>query len=364
MSQLLRALDMALAKSRDPFLSAELQARKAAYLARFEEFDEAKRLVAEVRAVFNDGRSGRVTCLLQTAEALILYYESFSEQALDKLSRALLLSQAMREADIMATAAVWKAYLEFELSKFESMARSLIIARDAAEPSDHQVQCRLQMVLMHCAILLGNKQQAQALFHKAHHHAVAAGDRASIEALLFNRAVLGFARQRVEWCFGREDASELKFLKGELNSAKNMQQLIGIIRMQVQGDLDLARLLTVQGEFQQAAASLTKLRDSNGITFRHSNSWLLALEIKYCEWKSGVPQDAQTPLEPLDAQGLDGLDPDERLAAFFMLEQLAAAGLVAQPLAEVQAWHEEARRDVQAYEARMQAAVAPLLPTA
>jgi len=129
-------------------------------------------------------------------------------------------------------------------------------------------------------------------------------------------------------------------------------------------DLSMGRLLTSKGEFTEAAKLLGRFKDSHAFAVRHSNSWLLALEIKYCEWKSGVPQNAQTPLEPLDAQGLDGLDPDERLAAFFMLEQLVAAGLVAQPLDEVQAWHEEARRDVQAYEARMRAAVAPLLATA
>jgi hypothetical protein len=106
MAQLVERIDAKLVAESDEFVRGELLAKKAAYLARTGHSEEAQSIIKQVRLTFSDGRSGRVTCLLQVAEGISLYHSMLQEAASDKFSRALFLAQALKQPDIIGICAV------------------------------------------------------------------------------------------------------------------------------------------------------------------------------------------------------------------------------------------------------------------
>lgn len=125
MTQLLHRLEAEIRVAQDPIARAEALAPKACSLSRLGRFDEARKLVQELRAVFGDGRSGRVTAWIMRAEGLIHWHSALSPLPLDRISRAQALSVAMSYSKVAAVAPAWIAQLEFENSNLGSMFASI-----------------------------------------------------------------------------------------------------------------------------------------------------------------------------------------------------------------------------------------------
>ncbi len=361
MSQLLFRIDAQLAVVTDPYVAAELTSQKAAYLARVGRFAEARLLIGDVRTVFSDGRSGRVTCLLMVAEAMLLHFESISDAAQDRLARALLIAQGIRDPEMICLTAVWKAFVDFEFSRFESMRRALEIARTSASEADHGPQARYALIMMLGAQLLGRREQGRVWFGSAHRHAIAAGDQASIDALIFNQAAFGLARQRINWCRGAVDQDWLNQSRSELGSARNLESMVGISSLVEHVDLALARADTARGEFAAAIDALEAIRSSQAFAAKHSNSSALSLEIGYCYFKLGQSGLARTLVSGLDEGLLDQLDPDERVVLLTMWVSLAEAGLAGVEEGRIRDRLLEATSDYAEYESRLEAAFNSLL---
>lgn len=326
MTQLLERIDAQLRVEQDEFVVAELLAKKAGYLGRVGRSDEAKEIIQFVRQTFNDGRSGRVTCFLQLAEGILLYHAFQNQAALDKFSRAILLAQALRQADLVGICAAWKGFIDFDQSRFESMKRSLLSIQDLGLDGDHAVQSRLSVTLMTGAIMLGEREVANSWFHAGRAHAVAEGDLACIDALLFNRAVFGLARQRVAWCIGQVDKSWASAVRAELESARNLQNLVGITTMRDHIDLCVARLDLIEGRYREALASFSKLQSLDRFAGKNINAAALAIDLIFVRHQIDPIPDLAAQLKSVNPDELQSLDPDERLVAFTIIGRLADSG--------------------------------------
>lgn len=361
MAQLLDRIDASLTQTRDEYEIAELLAKKATYLARVGRFDDSRSLVNEVRQTFNDGRSGRVTCLIQVAEGVLHHHNHQHPAALDKFNRALFLAQALKQTDLIGLCAAWQAFIDFDQSRFESMQRALLLVRDLGLDQDHAVQSRFAVTVMVSTMFVGERVQAQKWFRLGHSHAVADGDQACIDGLLFNRAVFGLARQRVAWCSGQLDRDWAQTIRAELHSAANLQQLVGIATLTNHVDLCLARLDLIEGRFIDGLRLIDQVAQLDGFAGKHVNSTALSVERVFALAQLGREQEAAKLAKSLDLSELEPLDPDERLVAFKMLSMLPDTIADHEGRRMADAKLAEARSDYEAIESRLRNAIGPWL---
>lgn len=358
MSQYLKRIEDAIRQEPDPFRRAELRSRRALYLARVSRFGEAQGEIDSLRQDFGNGQSGRVTCLLMIAEGVKAHYESFAAVASDRLGRALFLGQAMRDNEVVAMAAAWKGFLDFEYSRFESMARSLMLSADSWSPEEHTSKTRVFLMLMVASLVLGRVEAAQRYFKVAHSHAIADGDQASIEALVFDKAAHSLSRQRVEWATGVVNPEWAARTKLDLESSKNLNRLVNIDTMVDHVHLALARTEWLIGEFSGAAIALERFVGSKSFPSSHLNDSALRTELAYCHLMSGDHSRAHSFATLIDLDELRALDPDERVVLTKMLLALDGAGLPVLGAATLADFARDAAHDHAEFERRLGEAMA------
>ena len=188
MSQYLDRLESRLAAETDIARRAELEAQRAAYIARVGAFAEARETVSRIREQFGRGQSGRVAVRVMLAEGLIQAFERYSAEGLDRVMRAQALATAMRYGDLTALTSAWRAHCQSERSEFAGMSRSLRTALDVVDDNDHDSLARIAMTLANAFASCGEGPAANAWYSTCRHHALEAGDRATIEAMLYNKA--------------------------------------------------------------------------------------------------------------------------------------------------------------------------------
>lgn len=323
MSQLLLRIDERLRSEQDPNLRGELIAQQASYLARVGQFSETRKKIAELRSVFGDGRSGRVTAFIMLAEGLLLHYEELNPKALDRVSRAQLLGHAMKDRDVIGLASAWRAHLEFEQCQYQAAARSLRTALENAADQDHTARARCAIVLFNAFALCGDRRESQRWFMSGREHALKAGDQASIDALLHSRAAFGLAWLRVQRCRGEVDAASLSTVRSEIASARNLQRLTQVEAHASYIDLCDARLQVVEGKYKSAIELLTLLRTAGPYPGGHFSQELVELEIAFCQAKLGCIEVATNAVAPVQATDHDSLDVDDQLVARWMALELA-----------------------------------------
>lgn len=323
MSQLLLRIDELLLVETNPTQRAELIARQAGYMARVGRFEEARSKIAELRSVFADGRSGRVTAFIMLAEGLVIHYEQLGSTAADRIARAQLLGQAMRDREVVAITSAWRAHLEFEESKFELTARSLRLALQNAESDDHATRARCAIVLFNAFALCGQRKQSQSWFLTGRDHALSMGDQASLDALLHSKAVFGVAWLRSQTCKGIVDAGSLNMARTEISSARNLQNLTRVEAHANYINLCDARLQIMEGKFQSAKDLLMLIRNDGPYPKGHFSQGLIDLEIAYCDCRLNRIEAAVQMFASISPGSLDSLDVDDRLVVAWMTFQLA-----------------------------------------
>jgi tetratricopeptide (TPR) repeat protein len=325
MSRLMQRLADQLAVERDEYRAAELVARQAAYLARTGAFDLAREKIAQVRVTFNDGRSGRVTALLMIAEALLAHFESLGPQARDRIMRAQLLGDVMRDAEVIALASAWRAHIEYEGSAFDVAALSLRKALGAMDDRNLSARTRCSIVLFNAQSFVGNRSSAQAWFMKGREHALSDGDQASIDALLHSKASYGVAHLWVNRCRGEGDDQLLQLTRSEIKSARNLQQLVRIGAHQAFIDLSECNLCVLEGRFEDGLQLLRKLKGDGPFPARHFNEDFARLLEAYCLVRIGQTDTALHSFSETRDAAWSDLDVDDRLVAAWLLHELAVA---------------------------------------
>lgn len=324
MSELLQRLLHELSLLTDPAARAQLIAKIAAVHARFGRFDEARFAISAIKEQFGKGESGRVTVWKMIAEGLVFHYEDLSPAALERIGGALVLGRAMQYPTVIALASAWKAHIEFERSDFGSMAKSLGIALQFVGPADHDAHTRISMVLANAFMICGDRLQMQAWFMRGREHAVKNRDRASVEALQYNKAAFATAWARVSACDAPIDAQELGLLRGEVNSARNLQELAGIGALPGHIHLIDARLLMLEGRYDLAVDALNQVRNTEPFAGHNFHQSYIDLELEFCAVRLGGADFSIVHRYTDILQQLSRLDIDERIVACWMLAEIAA----------------------------------------
>jgi tetratricopeptide (TPR) repeat protein len=318
MSRYLSRLEAAVRAASEPVERAELSARMACALARLGRLQEARAIVAELRRHFGDGRSGRVTVWAMLAEGLIDCYGEISPVALDRITRAQVLSRAFGFRSVFALASAWKAHIEFEMSNFDAMGESIETAIRGSTKDDLDARARIAILLSCALALCGDLNQSGRWFMRGREYALLVGDDTSIEALQYNRAVMGLARLRTEVCMREVSELELRRVRLEFETSRNLQSLTRVDTFLGQMQICDARLHVLEGRFDRAVDIFRRARDEAVSANPHFNRAYLDLEIAYCLFKLGAVQEARAVHEPIAGEYFGGLDIDEQLVAAWM----------------------------------------------
>lgn len=329
MSQLLLRLERELQAATHPDQRAELLARMSAYLGRVGRFKEARDNIDALRKIYGDGRSGRVTVWIMLAEGMVHLFKDLSPMAMDRITRALMLGQAMRYAPIVGLAAAWKAHLEFQSGDYESMVRSLNLSAASAAQADLDAVTRTSIVLCNCYMLCGKRDVSHSWFMHARERAVKNGDQASLEALIYNRAAFLTTWLRAENCINPVGMDELARVRLEIASARNFQDLTGIAALTVHIHLWDARLHLLEGDFSGAIAKLSAIREELPPDEYSFSQAFIDLEICYAKAMSDRVSEAATMYASLQQLDMSRLDIDEQLVAAWMRRRLAGVDATA-----------------------------------
>ena len=120
-SRLLRALEIRIAKCRDPLQNTCLRAEKAALLARQGQLEQARAELAAIHARYDRQPNAVVSAWVSLAEGLIVYFSNLGVAAIDKIKRSLALSEAVGARPIQALSAAWLAQMTFSRLDFGPM---------------------------------------------------------------------------------------------------------------------------------------------------------------------------------------------------------------------------------------------------
>jgi hypothetical protein len=323
MSQLLLRLDELLRVATDPVLRAELQVRRACYLARIGRFEEVESIIAGVRRAYGDGTHARISCWLMLAEGITENFKNMSPRAKDRIARAQLISVAIKEPTLAAVTSAWKAHIDFETSDFKSMAVALRTAFAFASQEDHDAHSRIAMVISDCMFLYGDRAGAQQWFMKSRSHAVHAGDQATIDALLYNRAAFGMACLRAERCFVPQDPKLVALVKLEIASAKNFQEMTRTSALTNFVHLCEARVFMLSDDYKAALEALRAVRSMGPFAEYNFSDELIDLDIVFCMNQLGMIDDAVRAFSALRDSTFSKYDIDDRLVAFWMLKEMS-----------------------------------------
>jgi hypothetical protein len=219
----------------------------------------------------------------------------------------------------IALAAAWKAHVEFEQSEFTKMTDSLRTAVSHAKEDQHEAWARISAVMSNSYLICGLSDQGHAWFKRGHEHAAKLGDTESIDALLYNKAAFSVACLRVAACTEPIPPELLSRVRGEVNSASNLQKLAGVVALSAHVELLNARLMILECRFDDAIAALEAVRVKEPFAAHNFRQSLVDLEIAYCQSMSGsggvfLEQDWKAL-----AEELSGLDVDDRLVALWMM---------------------------------------------
>lgn len=218
-SRLLTSLLKEAARANDRVVWAKAICRAATHQARSGRMSEAMASIAEVRRIFGPGLHPEVASWLMLSEGVVSWCKLDFETSYGRILRAHALANAFKTDDATAACAAWLAMHDWNTNHFERMAARLTQALSLSVEDDHATRCRVALSLVCAFMFAGDVEQAQLWFESGRRHAVAIGDEASLNAMLFNVAIFRLAKIRLDDAFNSGSRSERKRAQMEVSSA-------------------------------------------------------------------------------------------------------------------------------------------------
>ncbi|MFY9513273.1 MAG: hypothetical protein WAQ05_20105 [Rubrivivax sp.] len=325
MSSLLERIERQLAACTDAFVGAELRAERAAYLVRIGEFVEAREVLGLLREQFGDAKNARVSIWLMLVEGLLLYFERVSHLARDRVLRARAIAVAFRIDDLRLLTGAWLAHLEFERGAYSEMLMLLQEVLTFRGKVSVDLKARVSIILGNIYSYCGRFDVAGRWFEFCRQSSIDAGDRATMGALMYNRASFGLEYLRVR-SLGYEDSVDVMrvdLLARELESAWAFQVGTRVLSLVHLIDVSRARAQMLRGDYARAIEILKPIAMQLDTLEDRSNRSSLFVDILYCRGMSADSDVIVDLLRSVDDVDILRLDVDERIVAAAMCLSLA-----------------------------------------
>jgi hypothetical protein len=323
-SRLLSHLDAAIAAASLPSEADCLRAERAGLLARQGQLAEARSVIAALQAQYGQNPHTKVNAWILLAEGLTSYFSDLGQAAHDKVRRAHAVSAAARDRRLHALAAAWLAHLNYTIYDLDAMGRYVREALQLADADHHSARARACLVVALAYHFGGRFETAQPWYAKARLHASAEGDEAMLSAIMYNMAGLLADQSRHAIMTGAQDAAMLRRAELSLQSASNLDALIGIASLDALVPLHRARVCTLQGQWAEAVG-LYEAHFSDGLLqgldrMRAS----LGADLAWCRLQLGQTEQARKDAMAAQVAVAQDRDADDRAAAHHRLAQVFA----------------------------------------
>ncbi len=299
-------------------------AELACYYARVGDFERAESSRVELRRVFGDGRDLRVSVLIMTLEALLLYFRELSPAARDRLLRAKLLCTAGKEVRLLALTSAWLAHIDFNLERFGDMSESIALGLASLDADDGTAECRLALVLGDAFMYCGQEKAARHWYERAHVSATRLGDQAAIGAMTYNRAALRVANLRLAQIAEPNQAVDFALARAELKSATNYQAVAGLRSLDHLLRAAQVGVLMLENDFSKAYAHIQQILDSGEVPSHSGAFYTLRADRLTCSVKLGNVLAVRECVEALTDSALKSLSPEDRVHCLAALEDAEA----------------------------------------
>lgn len=281
------------------------------YRARLGEFAAAEDTARSIRAQFGDGRSGRVTVMLNLLEALIPFFRDLAPASRDRLQRAHLLSVAGRDRRLSALISAWMAHVDFNLHRHADMARSVRTCVETIIGEDLDAVCRLGLTLGDAYCVSGQQEVSRTWYDLARTAAVKLGDHATIAAVTGNSAALRVFTSRLRSIVDQPPLAPIALIYGEAKTALNYQAVAGLSSFSDLLQATYASALVLKGEYEQATKALEGLHGGEVRTSLVGQPVLALCDLAMCYGRTGRVQAAKQAIASIEMSRLDGCTDDD-----------------------------------------------------
>lgn len=321
-SRLLRHLDTAIAAASRPVQADCLRAERAALLARQGEMEEARGVISSLQLQYAREPNPLVSAWIGLAEGLTSYFSNLSRASRDKIQRSYALSAAARDTRLHALAAAWLAHMAYTEYDFDAMARYVAESLRLAGPDHHGARARACLVVALAYHFGGRFDGAQPWYGKARLHASAEGDEAMLSAIMYNMAGLLADQSRHTTMKGQPDLAVVRRAMMSLDTAHNLDTLIGLASLDALVPLHRARVYALQDRWAEAVA-LYDAHFSDGLLqgldrMRAS----LGADLAWCRLQLGQVEQAAKEAAAAQVAVAHDRDVDDRAAAHSRLAQI------------------------------------------
>lgn len=320
-SRLLSHLDAAIAAASQPVQADSLKAERAGLLARQGQLAEARDIVTALQAHYGPVPHPLVNGWISLAEGLIAHFSDLGRSAHDKIRRAYAVSAAARDRRLNALAAAWLAHMDYGAYDFEAMGRHVKEALQLADAEHHGARARASMIIALAYHFGGQFESAQPWYAKARLHASAEGDEAMLSAVMYNMSGLLADQTRHAVLSGDQDPASVRRAELSLESAGNLDALIGIASLDALVPLHRARVFALQGRWADAV-SLFEAHFSDGL-LQGLNRMRASLgaDLAWCRLQLGQHEQARKDASAAQVAAAHDLDADDRASAHTRLAQ-------------------------------------------
>ena len=251
-SRLLNRIETAIGEAATPLIADCLRAERACYLARQGRVDEAKSAIAALRRQYGSTPNVAMSAWLSLAEGLESYFRNLGAGSRDKVLRAQALSAAAGLVPMQALSSAWLSQMDFTKLDVESMARNARQALKLAAANDSSARGRASLVLAQSLHVARRFDLALPWYRRAHAHATAQGDDATVSAFMHNMTCMRSDNLRQVKLTGLGDENDIDIVQTGSESTGRFDELIGASSLKAINPLLRARILSLQGRPAEA----------------------------------------------------------------------------------------------------------------
>jgi hypothetical protein len=296
------------------------RAELGCYFARAGRLDEALVIDNEIRANIGIAQRPRVAAWIFLLEGLIRLFGGRSESPQERISRALVLSEAIGDSDMISRASAWKAHLDYLTGDFRSMRLLIDKALLHANNTTLEAVARCWITIGCGYTLVARDDLANKFFGVARDISLSIGDEVSIGAIIFNRAVHRISRERYDSRRNIRRIIENDLIDLEYSSSENFDRFTNNIALSSLSAIWRARLLILQGRASEAQAVLSadlsesaaNLREKSSLDIDRAWSHLLLTDV----------QSAKDVLTSVSRGCLEQMDADDRAIYYSLMIEI------------------------------------------
>jgi hypothetical protein len=311
------------ASCNDPIRKALVDAERAYHAARVGDFQHSCELLGAIRSLPRSQFAPSVAIWTMLSEGIVGFFEDLDPNAYDRFRRAYALSVSIGDLSLQSLVSAWLAHIEFDRRNYAAMVLAANHCLATFSSGNTMAHSRLFMVLANANLYAGNISKANTHYERSRVVALSDGDRATIGAIVYNRAALLLNNFRLQEFIHFGDSIDIGLVSMAVQSSTTFQFMTQNRSLAELPLMSEARLAMLRGDFHSALKIIGGIRSSEQRARVAAKNPLLDVEYVYCLARCGESVNARIILEKVDLSRYIELDNDDRIIFFSQLMNIA-----------------------------------------